>query len=84
MDLLKAIPPLAGLTFCSFVASAQPLPPDGTYRPLPTQPADVVRKMIGSGQDADLKTFAEEILPIVLQHLEMAQNLHAELTGAAP
>jgi putative membrane protein len=39
---------------------------------------------IGSGQDTDLKTFAEEILPIVLQHLEMAQSIHAELTGAAP
>ncbi len=39
---------------------------------------------IGSGQDADLKTFAEETLPTVLRHLEMAQDIHAELTGAAP
>ncbi len=41
----RAVLPLAGLTFCSFVASAQPLPPDATYRPLPMQPFDVVREM---------------------------------------
>jgi cytochrome c peroxidase len=43
--LLKGIPPLAGLALCSLAALAQSLPPDATYRPLPTQPLDVVRAM---------------------------------------
>jgi putative membrane protein len=38
---------------------------------------------IGSGQDTDLKSFAAEILPIVLQHLRAAQALQAEMTGKA-
>jgi putative membrane protein len=38
---------------------------------------------IGSGQDTDLKSFAAEILPIVLQHLRTAQDLQAEMTGKA-
>jgi putative membrane protein len=36
---------------------------------------------IGSGQDVELKSFASEILPIVLDHLEMAQSIQAELPG---
>ena len=38
---------------------------------------------IGSGQDIDLKSFAAEILPVVLQHLRAAQALQAEMTGKA-
>ena len=38
---------------------------------------------IGSGQDIELKSFASEILPVVLQHLRMAQEIQAELTGKA-
>jgi putative membrane protein len=38
---------------------------------------------IGSGQDAQLKSFAAQTLPILMQHLEMAQNIDAQLTGAA-
>ena len=38
---------------------------------------------IGSGQDSQLKNFAAQALPILLQHLEMAQNINARLTGAA-
>jgi putative membrane protein len=38
---------------------------------------------IGSGQDIELKSFAAEILPIVLQHLQKAQDIQAELTGSA-
>src|SRR5687768_18594757 len=33
-----------GLTVASGVTSADPLPPDATYRPLPTLPLDVVRR----------------------------------------
>lgn len=40
--LLKRIAPLAGLAICG-IATAEPLPPDATYRPLPTQPLEVVR-----------------------------------------
>lgn len=39
---------------------------------------------IGSGQDPQLKSFAAEILPIVLHHLEMASRIEDEMTGAAP
>ena len=41
--MLKGIPPVAGLAIFSFAAMADPLPPDATYRPLPTQPLEVVR-----------------------------------------
>jgi putative membrane protein len=45
--------------------------------------AQLLEYEIGSGQDADLKSFAAEILPIVLQHLRAAQTLQAEMTGKA-
>jgi cytochrome c peroxidase len=41
--LLKGLPLLAGLALCSLAAMAEPLPPDATYRPLPTQPLEVVK-----------------------------------------
>jgi putative membrane protein len=37
---------------------------------------------IGSGQNPRLKDFASETLPVVLEHLAMAQRLDAKLTGA--
>jgi cytochrome c peroxidase len=43
--LLKGIPPVAGVALCSLAAIAEPLPPDSTYRPLPTQPLSVVRAL---------------------------------------
>jgi cytochrome c peroxidase len=43
--LLKRILPLAGLASCSLAALAEPLPPDATYRPLPTLPLDAVRSI---------------------------------------
>jgi putative membrane protein len=39
---------------------------------------------IGSGQDVELKSFASEILPVVLQHLRVAQDIQAEMTANAP
>jgi putative membrane protein len=39
---------------------------------------------ISNGQDADLQRYAMQTLPIVLGHLEAAQAIVAELTGAAP
>jgi cytochrome c peroxidase len=41
--MLKGIGPVAGLALCSLAASAEPLPPDATYGPLPTQPLAVVK-----------------------------------------
>ena len=43
--------------------------------------AQLLEYEIGSGQDADLKSFASEALPIVLQHLRMAQDIQAEMAG---
>lgn len=37
---------------------------------------------IGSGQDAELKTFAGDTLPVVFQHLQLAQSIAADMTGA--
>lgn len=39
---------------------------------------------IGSGQHVGVRQFAADTLPGVMEHLEMAQTLHAELTGAGP
>jgi putative membrane protein len=39
---------------------------------------------IGSGENARLKAFAAETLPVVMQHLEMANAILTQLTGAAP
>jgi putative membrane protein len=47
------------------------------------QTAQLLEYEIGSGQDAQLKDFASQVLPIVMQHLEMAQNIDAYLAGAA-
>ena len=38
---------------------------------------------IGTGQDSQLKTFASQTLPVLMEHLEMAQTINARLTGAA-
>jgi putative membrane protein len=38
---------------------------------------------IGSGENEDLKQFASDTLPIVLDHLRMAQSIAAAISGAA-
>jgi putative membrane protein len=40
--------------------------------------------VIASGENADLQRFASETLPGVFHHLELAQDLVSQLTGAAP
>jgi putative membrane protein len=45
--------------------------------------AQLLEHEIGSGQQVDLKNFAAETLPVVLQHLRSAQELQAEMTGKA-
>jgi hypothetical protein len=39
--------------------------------------------VIASGENADLQRFASGTLPDVLHHLQLAQNLVSQLTGAA-
>jgi putative membrane protein len=46
--------------------------------------AQLLEWEIGSGQDTQLKSFAAETLPVVLQHLQMARNLQAQMTGKVP
>jgi putative membrane protein len=43
--------------------------------------AQLLEHEIGSGQDVELKSFASETLPVVLGHLEMAQNIQAQIAG---
>jgi putative membrane protein len=38
---------------------------------------------IGSGQDAELQKFASETLPVVFQHLQLAQSIAAQLAGGS-
>jgi putative membrane protein len=38
---------------------------------------------IGAGQHAQLKHFASQALPVLMQHLEMAKNIDTQLTGTA-
>src|SRR5215211_2225091 len=40
---LRGISPVAGVILCSLAALADPLPPDATYRPLPTLPLEAVK-----------------------------------------
>jgi putative membrane protein len=45
--------------------------------------AQLLEWEIGSGQDARVRNFAMQLLPVVVDHLEHAQALQAELTGSA-
>jgi putative membrane protein len=40
--------------------------------------------IINSGQDGQIRSFAVALLPIVLHHLDLAQNVMTELTGQTP
>ncbi|WP_414476004.1 DUF4142 domain-containing protein [Microvirga sp. M2] len=44
--------------------------------------AQLLEWEIGSGEEMALKQFASETLPIILHHLQMAQDLKAQLAGA--
>jgi putative membrane protein len=39
---------------------------------------------IGSGQHTAVRQFAADTLPAVMEHLQLAKDVHAQLTGAAP
>ena len=47
------------------------------------QTAQLLEYEIGSGENAGLKAFASETLPVVLEHLAIAQRIDAQLTGTA-
>jgi putative membrane protein len=44
--------------------------------------ANLLLWQISSGQNEELRQYAMESLPVVLEHLAMAKELHAELTSA--
>jgi putative membrane protein len=46
--------------------------------------AQLLAYEIGSGENADLKAFAEDTLPVVLEHLQMAQDIATKLWGVGP
>jgi putative membrane protein len=46
--------------------------------------AQLLSYEIGGGQSDAVRRNAQESLPMVVEHLEMAKRIHAELTGAAP
>jgi putative membrane protein len=46
--------------------------------------AQLLEWEIDSGKNPQLKQFAVENLPVVLQHLQMAQDLKAQMNGVAP
>jgi putative membrane protein len=46
--------------------------------------AQLLAYEIGAGENADLKAFAEENLPIVLDHLQTVQDIATKLWGVAP
>jgi hypothetical protein len=85
---LAILSTIAGVA--TLVAIADPLPPDASYRPLPTVPLDVVRRNdrgSEAGSHAASAEFAQraaDTLPDVMEHLEMAKRQYAMLTSAAP
>jgi putative membrane protein len=46
--------------------------------------AQLLEHEIGSGQDLRVKAYAQETLPTVMRHLEMAQEIHQKLVEAPP
>jgi putative membrane protein len=75
VDVRKRLDPLKGSAFDVAYIKAQIVDHQKTVQLLEWE--------IDSGEDAELQRFAAETLPTVLHHLELAQKVHAELTGAA-
>ena len=46
--------------------------------------AQLLSHEIAAGQHTAVRQFAADTLPTVMQHLERAKDIHAELTGSAP
>jgi putative membrane protein len=46
--------------------------------------AQLYEWIIDNGQDARLQSYAMDVLPVVMMHLEMAKGALAQLTGSAP
>ena len=46
--------------------------------------AGLLQWQISLGQDGDLQRFAAATLPVVLTHLQAAQNILSQLTGQVP
>jgi putative membrane protein len=46
--------------------------------------AELLIHEVASGQHVGVRQFAADTLPAVMEHLQMAKTLHAQLTGAGP
>ena len=68
--LLKGIPPVVCLAVCSLAALAEPLPPDATYRPLPTQPLEVVKAI----DEADKPQVMERQADLLRQRYDLSDR----------
>jgi cytochrome c peroxidase len=68
--MLKGIPPVAGLAILSFAAMADPLPPDATYRPLPTQPLEAVKAI----DEADKPQVMQRQRDLLAQRYDLADR----------
>jgi putative membrane protein len=47
-----------------------------------TQQANIFQREVQMGQDPDVKAFAQQVLPIVEQHLQMARSMASNMTGS--
>jgi cytochrome c peroxidase len=68
--LLRGLPPLLALMLSSLVAGAEPLPPDATYRPLPTMPLDAVRAL----DEADKPQVMQRQMGVLEQRYDLSDR----------
>jgi cytochrome c peroxidase len=68
--LLRGLPPLLALMLSSLVAGAEPLPPDATYRPLPTMPLDAVRAL----DEADKPQVMQRQMSVLEQRYDLSDR----------
>jgi cytochrome c peroxidase len=68
--IVRVVPSLVALMLCSFVAGAEPLPPDATYRPLPTLPLDAVRAL----DEADKPQVMQRQMTLLEQRYDLSDR----------
>src|SRR3954452_12619712 len=69
LPVLRAISPVCAMLLCSLAVSSDPLPPDTTYRPLPTLPF------------SEVKTADEAQKPQVMQRQSNLLNQRYDLSN---
>jgi cytochrome c peroxidase len=68
--IVRGIPPFVALTVCSLVAGADPLPPDATYRPLPTMPLSAARAL----DEAEKPAVMQQQMSLLEQRYDLADR----------